>query len=169
MTDETTTKEPSTTDSQDRTRRLAAGGILVIAGLGLLLLQALDELGDAGVLFVIGTVFIAGYAMRRTYGLLVAGSIILGVGLGQLGERLLDTTGDVTVIGIGIGFGMIYVIDRLTDGSAHWWPLIPAGILLVIGISSLGGAFGDLATLIWPALLIVAGLVLVVGASRRRE
>ena len=169
MTDETTTTEPSSSRPQDRTRRLVAGAILVIAGLGLLLLQALDELGDAGVLFVIGSVFIAGYAMRRTYGLLVAGSIILGVGLGQLGERLLDTTGDVTVIGIGIGFAMIYVIDRLTDGEAHWWPLIPAGILLVIGISSLGGAFGDLATLIWPALLIVAGLVLVVSASRRRE
>jgi hypothetical protein len=166
MTDEQTTQPVQ--ESQERTRRLLAGGILVIAGLGLLALQALDELGDAGVLFVIGTVFIAAYAMRRAYGLLVAGSIILGVGLGQLGEQLLDVSGDVNVIGIGIGFVMIFVVDRLTDGSAHWWPLIPGGILLVIGLSSIGGSFADIAALFWPALLIIAGLVLVVGASRRR-
>ena len=168
MTDNEMGEDQLETRPDARSGRLIGGAVLVVAGLGLLALQAFDELGDAGILFVIGSLFIAGYFVRRTYGLLVAGSIILGVGLGQLGEGLLDVSGDIQLIGIGIGFVMIYVIDRLSDGSANWWPLIPGGITLVIGISSLGGVIGDVAALFWPALLIIAGLVLFVGASRKR-
>jgi hypothetical protein len=149
----------------DRRGRLIAGGSLMIAGLGLFALEAVDGTGDAAILFVIGAVFIAAYFMRKVYGFLIAGCIALGVGLGQAGQEIFDTSGDVTVIGIGLGFGLIYAIDRLTDGSAHWWPLIPGGILLIIGLASLSGSVGDY---LWPALLIVAGGV-VLFSSRRRE
>jgi hypothetical protein len=149
----------------DKRGRLVAGISLVIAGLGLFALEAVDQTGDAAILLVIGAVFIAAYFMRRVYGFLIAGCIALGVGLGQAGEQIFDTTGDVTAIGIGIGFGLIYVIDRLTDGSAHWWPLIPGGILLIIGISSLSGSVADY---LWPALLIVAGGVVLFGSRRRQ-
>jgi len=149
----------------DKRGRLIAGASLVIAGLGLFALEAVDGTGDAAILFVIGAVFIAAYFMRRVYGFLIAGCIALGVGLGQAAQEIFDTSGDVTVIGIGIGFGLIYAIDRLTDGSAHWWPLIPGGILLIIGLASLSGSVGDY---LWPALLIVAGGV-ILFSSRRRE
>jgi hypothetical protein len=166
MTDQQTTETERPTPSGDRTGRLIAGASLVIAGLGLFALEAFDEGGDAAILFTVGAVFLAFYFMRRIYGLLVAGSIIVGVGLGILLERMIDTSGDVTVLGIGIGFVMIYVIDRLSTPTANWWPLIPGGILLVIGLSALAGASADL---IWPALLVAAGVVLVAGAARRRD
>lgn len=169
MTEPQTPAETGHTPSPDRNRRIMAGAVLVVAGLGLLALQAFEGLGDEGILFFIGTLFVVGYFLRRTYGLLVAGCIILGVGLGQTGERLIDTSGDVTVIGIGIGFALIFVIDRLSKGDSHWWPLIPAGILLLIGLSQIGGSFADVASLLWPALLIVAGVVLLFGAMRRRD
>lgn len=163
MTDqETTERRPRW---GDRRGRLIAGASLVIAGIGLFALETVDETGDAAILLVIGAVFLAAYFMRRVYGFLIAGCIALGVGLGQLGEEVFDTGGDITPIGIGIGFTLIYVIDRLMDGEAHWWPLIPGGILLVIGLSSLSGDVGDY---LWPALLIVAGGVVMFG-SRRRE
>ncbi len=149
----------------DKRGRLIAGVSLVIAGLGLFALEAVDGTGDAAILFVIGAVFIAAYFMRRVYGFLIAGCVALGVGLGQAAQEIFDTSGDVTVIGIGIGFGLIYLIDRLTDGSAHWWPLIPGGILLIIGLSSLSGNVG---AFLWPALLIAAGGV-ILFSSRRRE
>ncbi len=169
MTEQQTPTETGRPPAVDRNRRIAAGAILVVAGLGLLALQAFEGLGDEGVLFFIGTLFVVGYFLRRTYGLLVAGSIILGVGLGQTGERLIDTSGDVTVIGIGVGFVLIFVIDRLSKGDSHWWPLVPGGILLLIGLSQIGGSFADIASLLWPALLIVAGVVLLFGAMRRRD
>lgn len=148
--------------------RMVAGAVLIFAGLGLLALQFFEGLSDAVILFFVGVPFIAGYLIRKVYGLLVAGSIIVGVGLGQLGEEVLDVSGDITVIGIGIGFVMIYVIDRLYTGSSHFWPLIPGGILLIIGLGSIGGSFADVLAVAWPALLIVAGLTLLIGANRRR-
>lgn len=160
-----TTQIEKRTPRTDRSGRLVAGVSLVIAGLGLFALEAFDEGGDAAILFVIGSVFIAGYFMWRLYGLLVAGCITFGVGLGIVAERLIDTSGDVTVIGIGLGFAMIYVIDRATTSTAHWWPLIPGAILLIIGISTIAGSIG---AYLWPALLIAAGVVLLAGASRRR-
>ncbi len=169
MIDEQTNSEAGQHDHHDRSRRIMAGAILVIAGLGLLALQTFEGLSDATVLMFIASLFIAGYFARRTYGLLVAGSVIFGVGLGQIGQELLDVSGDMVPTGIGIGFLLIYVIDRLTRGETHFWPLIPGGILLVIGLSSIGGSFADVAAFIWPALLIVGGVVLLIGANRRRD
>jgi len=165
MTDQELNEPQSPGRSYDRTGRLIAGASLVVAGLGLFALEALGEAGDAAVLFVIGAVFLAIYFMRRIYGLLVAGSITFGVGLGIVAERVFESTGDITVIGIGIGFVMIYGIDRATTSTAHWWPLIPGAILLIIGITQLAGSIGEF---IWPALLIAAGVALLAGASRRR-
>lgn len=166
MTDQSTTDTERPTASRDKSGRLVAGVSLVVAGLGLFALEAFDTGGDVAILFAIGAVFLAFYFMRRIYGLLVAGSIILGVGLGQFLDQTTDFSGDVNVIGIGLGFVAIYVIDRLRRSTAHWWPLVPGGILLVIGISSLAGARAEL---IWPAMLVVAGVALLIGASRRRE
>lgn len=166
MTDQEAPQTERPAGLGDRNGRLIAGASLVIVGLGLFALEAVDGAGDAAILLAIGAVFMALYFMRRVYGLLVAGSIVLGVGLGQLLERVTDLSGDVNVIGIGTGFVGIYVIDRLTTTSAHWWPLIPGGILLIIGISSVAGASADL---VFPALLVVAGIALVVGAGRRKE
>ena len=163
---DTTQTEEKRTPESDRSGRLVAGASLVIAGLGLFALEAFDEAGDAAILFVIGSGFIAAYFMWKLYGLLVAGCITFGVGLGITGERLIDTSGDVTVIGIGIGFLMIYVIDRLTTSTAHWWPLIPGGVLVIIGLATLAGSVG---AYLWPALLILAGAGLLVGAGRRRN
>lgn len=160
-----TTEVEKRTQPSERSGRLVAGASLVIAGLGLFALEAFDEGGDAAILFVIGSVFIAAYFMWRLYGLLVAGCITFGVGLGIIGERLIDTSGDVTVIGIGIGFAMIYVIDRLTTSTAHWWPLVPGGVLIIIGLATIAGSVG---AYLWPALLILAGVGLLIGAGRRR-
>ena len=166
MTETDTTQTEERTPRSDRSGRLVAGASLVVAGLGLFALEAFDEGGDAAILFVIGSGFIAAYFMWRLYGLLVAGCITFGVGLGIIAERLIDSSGDVTVIGIGTGFIMIYVIDRLTTSTAHWWPLIPGGVLVIIGLATLAGSAG---AYLWPALLILAGVGLLIGAGRRRD
>ena len=152
-----------------RSPRIAAGSVLIVLGLGLLGLQVLDGVGDSIWLLVIGTLFIAGYLFRRAYGLLVAGSIITGIGLGQVGEEAFGNVDEITTIGLGTGFVAIYVIDRLYSGSSHWWPLIPGGILLMTGLSSAGEPFSRLLELAWPLLMIIVGLALLFGLTEKRN
>lgn len=152
-----------------RNRRITAGGILIVVGLGLLGLQVVEGVGDSIWLFLIGTLFIAGYLFRNAYGLLVAGSIITGIALGQVGEEAFGSVNDITTLGLGIGFVAIYVVDRLYTGSSHWWPLIPGGILLVTGLGSLGEPFSRALELAWPLLMIVVGLALLFGLTGKRN
>lgn len=166
MTDQQQTETGRQAEHPDRNRTLIAGWVLILAGLGLFALQYLEGYGESVVLLVVGAAFLAGYVMRRSYGLLVPGAIVVGVGLGQLGQEIFDTTGDIEAVGVGVGFLLIYVIDAMYRGSTHWWPLIPGGILVVAGTSSLLDA--DVGRLLWPALLVLAGVVMLLGLNRRR-
>lgn len=173
MTQSTTPTVPSqdrdVASPPARSRRIAAGAILIVVGLALLGLQVVDGVGESIWLFVIGTLFIAGYLFRRAYGLLVAGSIITGIGLGQVGEELFENVNEITTMGLGAGFVAIYVIDRLYNGSSHWWPLIPGGILLVTGLASAGEPFSRMLELAWPLLMIIVGLALLFGLTEKRN
>ena len=148
---------------------MAAGAIFIVVGLGILGMQVVEGVGESIWLFIIGTLFIAGYLFRRTYGLLVAGSIITGVALSQVGEVILGRVNEITAIGLGVGFVAIYMIDRLYTGSSHWWPLIPGGFLLITGLTSAGAPFSGLLVLAWPLLMIIVGLALLFGLTNRHN
>ena len=116
-------------------------------------------------LLVVGTVFLAAYSCGGLR-LLEPGGIIIGIGLGQLGQELFHTTGDIEALGLGVGFLLIYAIDSMYRGSSHWWPLIPGGVLVVAGTSSVVDA--DVVKLLWPALFVIVGVAMLVGVNRRR-
>jgi len=144
------------------------GVILIAVGVTLFAVQLLHLDGDVIVL-VIGMVFATAFVATRRYGLLIAAAILTGLGAGILLEDL-GVAGQPVVLGLGLGFLAIYLVDALTSGairSARWWPLIPGAILtLIAGAESTFGADG--ARLIargWPVLLIAAGAWLLV---RRR-
>lgn len=141
----------------------------MVVGVGLLVLQLLEGVGQGGWLLFLGALFIAGYVYRRTYGFLVAGGILLGVGLGQVGEAVLDLGSGVGSVGIGLGFIAIYLIDRANRRSAPWWPLIPGGILVVTGLGDIGEPLSGVMDYLWPVVLILIGLALLFGMSRRRD
>ena len=149
-------------------RRVVAGIILIVVGTGLLLLQFFEGLGQAAWLLLLGVLFVIGYFTRRTYGFLIAGGIFLGIGLGQLGEQLLDLGDGVGAIALGLGFVSIYAVDRINRAGAPWWPLIPGLILVVTGLGSVGEEIAEVMNYVWPALLIAIGLALIFGLSRKR-
>lgn len=150
-------------------RRVVAGTVLIVVGVGLLVLQVLEGASRAGWLLFLGALFIVGHIYRQTYGFLVAGGIIAGVGLGQLGEELLDVGSGIGSVGLGLGFISIYVIDRFNREGAPWWPLIPGGILVVTGVADLGEPLAAFMDYVWPAVLIIIGLALLLGFRRRKE
>ncbi|MFO7961388.1 MAG: hypothetical protein R6U94_10620 [Nitriliruptoraceae bacterium] len=149
-------------------------GLLLIGLGGILLLAVTTDIGGEVVVGFAGLAFLGAYATHRTYGLLIPGGILTGLGAGLLLETA-GVGGDVAAFGLGAGFVSIAVIDQLvTPGrSAWWWPLIPGGVLLVSSAGSVTG-IPDLGRYLLPAVLIVIGAVLLLrrggdGATDRDE
>ncbi len=113
------------------------GVILIVVGVTLFAVQLMHLDADVIVL-VIGLVFATAYAATRRYGLLIPAGILTGLGAGILLEDG-GARGEPVVLGLGLGFLVIYGIDRLTSGArepGRWWPLIPGAILTVIAGTS---------------------------------
>lgn len=153
--------------------RLIAGAVLIVVGLGLLALQYVEGLSEAVIFFLIGGVFVAAYLYSRAYGLLIPGGILMGLGLGSVGEGALLSFGGLENIGLGLGFVAIYVIDLVYRGRTHWWPLIPGGVLIVSGLAEGSPVFQELLEVGWPLILVFIGLALLAGGfglfGRKKE
>lgn len=135
-------------------------GLLLIGLGGALLLAVTTDIGGEVVVGFIGLAFLAAYAAQRTYGFLIPGGILTGLGVGLLLESL-GVGGDVVTFGLGAGFVAIAIVDRLvTPGrAAWWWPLIPGAVLLLSSAGSVTGV-PDLGRYLVPAVLIAIGAVL---------
>jgi hypothetical protein len=122
--------------------------------------------------FAIGVAFLVAYALTRQYGYLVPGGILSGVGAGLLTSSLLNASdgGPYTVIGGGIGFLLIFCVDMLVSRiTMRWWPVIPGGLMVLIG-TGMAGENQDLIRQfeIWsPLLLIALGVVILVARIRQ--
>ncbi len=141
---------------------------LVLIGIGVVLLLAqLTGVGPEAVVAVIGAGFLVAYAATRQYGFLIPGGIMTGLGIGIVVEtQATGAQGEPVLLGLGFGFLAIYAVDAVVRRSAaHWWPLIPGGILATIGVLIGTGREGWLETAggWWPAILIVVGGLILVS------
>jgi hypothetical protein len=150
-----------------------AGTLLIVIGLLALVGQLLPtpELG----LFIVpalASIFLVWGIFSRQVGLLIPGGVLGGIGLGILLNRWLygeveagGTESAATfLLAFAAGWGLITLLSALFTEKTHWWPLIPGGILAVIGAGLwMGGVAQQLLRwvgLIWPILLIAAGVYL---------
>jgi hypothetical protein len=153
----------------ERQRKIHAAIALIIVGAALFLLQVTRGPAEVIVFLVLGTAFLVGYFRSRSYGLLVAACILLGLGFGALGERSSIDFRNFSSFGVGLGFLSIFVVDTIYRGGTHWWPLIPGGVLLVMSV----GDTRALRFLVkgWPLILVLIGIFLLLRTRRgsRRE
>ena len=153
-------------------RQLTSGAIAVVLAVGFFALILIEGLSEAALLYLMGGMFVMTYLALEIYAPLVAGGILLGIGLGMVGDRSPLSVGDIRSIGLGIGFEAVYVIAVVSQGRSHWWPLIPGLVFLVGGIA-LGGLKPErLFPIGWPLILFFIGLSLlfaVFGLTRQRE
>ena len=149
---------------------LVGGLILVVIGIGLLVAQ-FTAVGGVIVVLLLGIAFLIAAFMTRNYGFVVPGCILSGLGAGLIASEL-NVPGDPEVIGLGLGFLAIWVIDqfftRTVPAQGRWWPLIPGGILLFVGLITSVQSFGDYAAYIWAAALIIVGGVIIARALMGR-
>jgi hypothetical protein len=132
--------------------------------MGFLALQFLEGFGDAAGLFLLGAIFIAVYLFWNAYGWLIPGGILMGIGLDSLGESAVPAFGELSPIGLGLGFVSIYVIDLVYRGRTSWWPLVPGIVLILSGLASGNEVLQRLLSIGWPLVLVFFGLLLLAGA-----
>ena len=153
---------------------IVGGVILIMLGVAFLAMQVLGDSAGALVPLGIGVAFLVSHFAYRSYGFLVPGGILVGLGSGLLVEQLTDVPGEPVVLGMGLGFLLIFVVDRtLTHAGppeGSWWPLIPGGILTLVGAGTLVPGLSEAVLRYgWPVAFIVGGLLIVWRGIRNRS
>ena len=144
--------------------------------LGLGALIALDEfwpqVGSAvgGALFLggIGLAFWVIYFIKREYWwAVIPGGVLFTLALVAGLESVFEGAemGGVLFLGLGLTFGLLYFIP--TPRGRMKWALIPAAVLLVIGLLVIAATTGIFEYL-WAIALILVGLYLLLRVFRSR-
>lgn len=162
-------------------RKNFTGGLILIA-IGLLfLIGQFVNLENLGLLFLpgLGGLFLLWGILTRQAGLMIPGGIISGIGWGAYAisgpislPQGMDEGGLFMII-FGLGFASITLFSALFAKETHWWALIPASIIAVIGAAILfGGVFTEILALIgqfWPVVLILVGLYIIFQSNRQKS
>jgi hypothetical protein len=157
------------TDRSERGLLIPAYVLWAVAGLiTLVTLNVLrDESVATYVLAAIALPFLVAFLRDRSqWGLLIPAYVLLAVGvmIGLIGQGVL---GDLLIPSyvmfvIAIPFFVVYARD-----PKQWWPLIPGGILAVIGLAFLVAEAA--AQYVAPAVLVLVGVWILVRVFTRRE
>ena len=159
-------------------RSLTLGLVLLFVGLYFLLWRSFRFSGPGAILILIGAVFFTLSALRRWRGPLLPGGVLLGLGAGFLLQDSLAATlprWATLLLGLGAGFLLVAAVDRAVDRERRPPPLVPGlvlvGVALIAALAHQVDLTEPLVRLgeLWPWALVLAGVVLVVTALRRRS
>ena len=115
------------------------GGVFVSTGAAFLFgsLQWVDFVLYIGV--GVGLSLLLCGILLRLFGLIIPGALLLGISPGiyagwaePLNGNGLTQTG-IMLVWIALGWGLITVFSRTITDAFVWWPLIPGGIIAVVG------------------------------------
>jgi len=167
-----------TTDNNLQKKVFPFGGILlVIAGLFMLLNQFVTFEIGGGIFFgALGLFFILWGATNRNAGLLIPGGILTGLSVAVFLVEDANMVpepyqGGAFVAALAVGFALVTLLTRIFTGEAHWWALIVAGILALVGGGIIivempnGGMLQQIveaaftaSQYLWPLVLVGLGL-----------
>ena len=123
-------------------------------------------LGDLHGMFFLGALGLAFCAVylsgrERWWALIPGGVLITLAVVAGLSTRFgVADNGGILLVGIGVTFLLVAWLANMG------WAYIPGVILLAIG-ALIGAALPGASGLVWPAVLVLAGLILILRFSRR--
>ena len=145
--------------------RILHGVMLLLIGIVALAAQ-FTSLG-VWVLPILGILFLLWGLLSRNIGFIIPGGILSGIAIGAWAVNLPiaqtsdEMEGGMFLLGFTIGWAIISLFG-LFIGERTLWPLIPGGILAVIGVALLNGGpllkLMEYAGKLWPLALIGIGL-----------
>jgi hypothetical protein len=160
-------------------RGLNVGIALVAVGAYFLLRRELHWSGPGPLLLLLGTILFVAAALRDFQGPVVPAGVLLGLGAGfLLRDPLLTWMPPWATLLLGLGAGLLLAawIERSRSVNRRPAPLLPGIVLVAIAAFTavsrnliLPEELFDYAWRLWPWALVVAGIVLVVQATRRRH
>jgi hypothetical protein len=162
---------------------IAIGGYLLLANLGIIPPYPIEQMWP-GIVVLVGILFWLGFIFGKDHdpGLAFVGTIVTLTGLffflftfnvNLLGLGRVDWS-DMALLWpafpliVGIAFVVMWAAGRFRD----WGLLIPAGILLLVGIGGFAFTLGNVPVFQnilqwWPLLLIFFGIVVLIQSIRR--
>jgi hypothetical protein len=151
--------------------------VLIAVGIAGLVSQVWHFTGDVGgwIVLLIGLGLLGGFVFIRQFGYLIPAGILTGLGAGIIVSQSFtfptgEGEGGAVVLGLGLGFLSVWAISAAMHLERHhWWPLIPGGILSVVGGALLiGGTAIDMLDY-WGAAVVVIGLFILWRAWTERS
>lgn len=153
---------------------LILGGILAL--IGQFVPDTWGELFGTYLLLVLGLIFVGAGILTREEGWFIPGGILTGLGAGialvasPWSARLPGDEGGWFLILFAAGFALITVMTVIFGDETHWWALIPAAIIGLLGAAvTFGGVFWtsmEWVGKLWPLVLIIIGGSLLWKARR---
>jgi hypothetical protein len=161
---------------RDGNRGIAGGIVLITIGIGILLMQWMDI--GAYVVLLIGMGLLAGGALSGSMGLIIPGGVLSGIGLGILANEgpwnvPAANPNGLFLLSFAAGWFLITLTTALFTARTRWWPVVPGGIMVVLGAAELWKAdaylFENCSGWIASLLLILAGVYLIARWSRGKN
>jgi hypothetical protein len=136
---------------------LGLGAVIVLPG------------GGSGAIFLAGIgagfALVAVTSLRRWWAIIPAGTLLTLSVVSLIGGAMEGRlSGAVLFLGIGATFGVLALIR--VHGKTMRWPLFPAAACALL--AALIATSGPLAAIVWPAVLVAAGVFLLIRASTKR-
>lgn len=166
-----TAQLPDTNDSMKaiETRdRVILGVMLIAIGLLAFLSQVID-LPHIEWLILPGlaVIFLLWGLITREIGLLIPGGILAGIALGvylitgPYAGQVEETQGGIFLLAFSAGWALISLLSLLSKQGFQWWPLIPGGIIGLVGLAIMRGGTAmrllEIMGYAWPLVLVAAG------------
>ncbi|MFO7916888.1 MAG: hypothetical protein R6V13_02265 [Anaerolineae bacterium] len=136
-------------------------GISALIFLGEFFPTAEETIGGPLFLMALSASFWIVYLIHKEHWwAVIPGGVLLSVAVVAALENMAlgFDPGGIVLLGIGLTFLLLAIVP--TDEERMRWPLIPGGILLLIGIVAMAEEVAVL-QYVWPAVLILGGLYLV--------
>ena len=163
---DTTNDTKKTTETRDR---VILGIMLIAIGLLVFLSQVLD-LPRIELLILPGLalIFLIWGLVAREIGLLIPGGILAGIAAGiylmtgPYAGQIEDNQAGVFLLAFSAGWALISLLSLISKQGFQWWPLIPGGIIGLVGLAVMrGGAAMQLLEILgyaWPLILVAVGV-----------
>ncbi len=176
-----TAQLPDTTNGSRKTAetrdRVILGVMLIAIGLLVFLSQIVDvPQVELLILPGLALIFLLWGLLTREVGLMIPGGILAGIALGvyliagPYAGQIEENQGGIFLLAFSAGWALISLLSLISKQGFQWWPLIPGGIIGLVGLAVMrGGAAMQLLEILgyaWPLVLVAVGAYRLL---RRRE